>query len=234
MNRKDTYARPVIFGRWPSRAETQRDIAARILKTLSSVESALGLKMDWAVDVGGDAEFDFLPFPTDKEPESVNLEPFAKLDDVNKVWTKGGLAVLLYGRMDGLPEGGLVSVIGTVGATTRRGNSLKIAFLAEDASEVPASVSLTALVEAVGEIWEADWFAALSDEIVEKVDRHADEAGIGLVTYWADSLQPSLPSLPSFAEVSVRKTSTGTLAVVRDLDSERAIAYARKVYSARS
>lgn len=231
MNRTVTYARPIIFGRWPSRAETQRDIAKRMLKTLSSVESALGLSLEWAVDVGGDAEFDVLPFPTDKEPESVNLEPFAKLDNANKVWMKGGLALLLYGRKDGLPEGGLVSVTGTVGATTRRGNSLKIAFVADDASKLPASASLAALVEAVGEIWKADWFAALSDEIVEKVDRRADEAGIGLVTYWADSLQPPLPSL---AEVSVRKTATGTLAVVRDLDSERAVAYARKVYSATS
>lgn len=231
MNRTDTYARPIIIGRWPMRAEEEQELAAKLLRTLGTIESVLGVKLSWAADVGDEDRIVMRPFPTDQEPAAVDLRPFMTLGDDDRVWTRGGVALPLFGSTDGLPEGELVSVTGTVGASTRLGNSLRIAFRIDDPHCLPCSTGLATLVQFVGEIWEADWCAALTDEISDKVNRPIGQPSVGLVTYWADSLQPSLPS---FAEVSVRKTATGTLAVVRDLDSERAIAYARKVNSARS
>lgn len=231
MIEANAYRRPIIIGRWPTRVEKEPELAAKLLNTLSTIESVMGVKLSWAADVGDEDRIVMRPFPTDREPAAVDLRPFMTLGDDDLVWTRGGVALPLYGSTNGLPEGELVSVTGTVGASTRLGNSLRVAFRTDDPYRLPSSTGLATLVELVGEIWEADWCAVFTNEISDKVNRPIGQPGVGLVTYWADSLQPSLPALD---EATVRKTTKGTLAVIRDLDSEHAIAYARKVHAART
>lgn len=231
MNSTGTYQRPVVICRWPGRPQEDKDLATRILSTLKAVETTMDIGLAWSADIGSADEFTMIPFRTDLEPVDVELEPFLKLDDDNNVWKKGGLALPLYGSVTGMPEGEIVSVTGTVGATTRWGNSIQITFLTDDPQTIPTGDELTALVEAVGEIWEADWCAALSDELVDEVNRPVGEPGIGLVTYWADSIQPTLPASDG---VTIRKTGKGVLAEISGADNEIAIAYARTVYAARS
>jgi hypothetical protein len=231
MIEANVYGRPIIIGRWPTRAEKEQELAAKLLRTLSTIESVMGVKLSWAADIGDEDRIVMRPFPTDLEPEAIDLRPFTTLGDDDRVWTRGGVALPLYGGPDGLPEGELVSVTGTVGASTRLGNSVRIAFRTDDPRRLPSSTGLATLVQFVGEIWETDWCAAFTDEISDRVNRPIGQPGVGLVTYWADSLQPSLPALD---EATVRKTAKGTIAVIHDLDSEHAIAYARKVHAART
>jgi hypothetical protein len=226
MNTVSKYQRPVIFGRWPARAEARPDLAAKVLETLNAVNAALRTdSMEWSADTGDDTQFTMLPFPTNINPENVDLEPFIKLDDANQVWIKGGLAILLYGRIGTWPEGEVVAVTGTVGATTRRGNSLKIAFLTEDRDRIPSGKDISTLVESVGEVWDTDWCAAMSDEIVDAVNRPHGEPGVGFATYWSDGLGRELPAADG---VTLRKTAKGCLAEVSRMDVESAIDYGRK------
>ncbi|GAA3274867.1 hypothetical protein [Paenarthrobacter aurescens] len=230
MIEANAHRRPIIIGRWPMRAEEEQELAEKLLRTLGTIESVVGVKLSWAADVGDEDRIVMRPFPTHREPAAVDLRPFMTLGDDDRVWTRGGVALPLYGSTNGLPEGELVSVTGTIGASTRLGNSLRIAFRTDDPHRIPSSTGLTTLVEFVGEIWEADWCAALTDEISDRVNRPIGQPGVGLVTYWADSLQPPLPALD---EATVWKTAKGTIAVIHDLDIEHAIAYARKVHAAR-
>ena len=168
------------------------------------------------------------PFPTELGPAIEQIASFAKFDDAGRPWRQGGLALPLYGTTADLNRGDVVSLTGTVGATTKMGNSLQIQFLTPDA--VPSDDRLAGVVEAVGEIWDAEWCAALSDEIVDEVDKPFGAPGVGFVSYWADTVQPTLPS----AEVvKVRKTSKGTLAELTQFDPKSAIEYARYVHSSR-
>lgn len=166
-----------------------------------------------------------LPFPTDIDPANVDLSPFSKMDDAGQVWEKGGLPIPLYARISTWPEGGMVAVTGTVGATTRRGNSLKVDFLTADNEIVPSMKHISTLVEALGEVWDADWCAALTDEIVDAVERPFGDPEIGMVTYWSDSLGLEFPAADG---VTRRKTTKGRLAELSRKDADSAIDYVRK------
>jgi hypothetical protein len=220
--------KPFILARWPARPEALPEIAAKLLQTLAIVAGEVNSEgMEWAYDAGGEAHLRLRPFPTEADPSDLGLESFFHKDESKQIWTKGGLTVLLYGRVSEWPTGKMVSLTGTVGADTRIGNSLQIAFLSQDSDFLPSSSWLSSLVEKIGELWNATWCAALNDEIIDGIDLPFGEPEIGIISYWADNVNRSLPEADG---VSIRKTAKGQLAQVRDLDSESAISYARKVY----
>lgn len=219
--------KPYVLCRWPARAEAPQDIAAKVFQTLSAVAASFQSdSLIWSADVGDEIQFTMSPFPTDIDPAHVDLTRFAKTDDAGRVWEKGGLAIQLYGRISTWTEGDMVAVTGTVGATTRRGNSLRVDFLTDDNETIPPLKQISTLVETLGEVWDADWCAALTDEIIDAVERPLGDPEVGLLTYWSDSLGRELPAL---GEVTLRKTAKGCLAEVSPLGSAAAIDYARKV-----
>lgn len=120
----------------------------------------------------------------------------------------------------------MVSETGTVGADTRLGNSLEIAFLPRDDDFMPSSSGLSYLVEEIGELWNATWFAALTEEIIDAIEQPFGEPEIGIISYWADGIKRPLPAS---SDVTVRKTANGMLAQVHDMGSRGAITYSLKV-----
>ncbi|VXC14536.1 hypothetical protein ARTHRO9V_210173 [Arthrobacter sp. 9V] len=227
MTTVDATLKPFILGNWQARPEELSEIAVKLLKTLTLVESSVNSgRMEWAFDAGGEAEFRLRPFPTDADPSDIDLKPFLRKDDAQRVWTKGGLTVLLYGRASDWPTGKMVSVTGTVGADTRLGNSLEIAFLPRDGDLMLSSSDLSYLVEEIGELWNATWFAVLTDEIIDSTEQTFGEPEIGIISYWADTINRPLPAS---SNVTIRKTVKGMLAQVHDMSSKAAITYALKV-----
>ncbi|MFF2317386.1 hypothetical protein ACFVTE_14060 [Arthrobacter sp. NPDC058097] len=226
MFKQELAQKPFVLCRWPARTEAQHDIAAKLLQSLSAVAASLQTDtLDWSADVGEENDFTMMPFPANVRPDDVDLASFSKTDDAGQIWQKGGLAIPLYGRISTWPKEDMVAFTGTVGAATRRGNSLKVDFLTEDIELIPPMKQISALVEALGEIWDADWCAALTHEIVEAVDWPIGAPKIGLVTYWSDRLGRELPAEDG---VILQKTAKGRLADVSHLDIDSAIEYVRK------
>lgn len=85
--------------------------------------------MEWSADLGGEEDLVFSPFSTDVQNGELDITPFAKRDDAGQVWPEMGYALPLYGRLSTWPEGYMAAVTGTVGATTRLGNTVQIEFL---------------------------------------------------------------------------------------------------------
>gem|GEM_PF-5971932 len=219
--------KPFIIGHWQARPEDSSEIGVKLLRTLTLVETAVNSgRMEWAFDAGNEAEFSLRPFPTGTDPSDIDLKPFFQKDDDQQVWTKGGLTVLLYGRASDWPTGKMVSVTGTVGADTRLGNSLEIAFLPRDDDFMPSSSGLSYLIEEIGELWNATWFAVLTDEIIDAIEQPFGEPEIGIISYWADTINRPLPAS---SDVTTRKTAKGMLAQVHDMSSKGAITYALTV-----
>ncbi|AFR27831.1 hypothetical protein ARUE_c09080 [Arthrobacter sp. Rue61a] len=99
-------------------------------------------------------------------------------------------------------------------------------FLPRDDDFMPSSSGLSYLVEEIGELWNATWFAALTEEIIDAIEQPFGEPEIGIISYWADSIKRPLPAS---SDVTVRKTANGMLAQVHDMGSRGAITYSLKV-----